>query len=293
MRRLLIIGGTVVVLILIVWGVLSAAFLKRVDPGNVGIIVHYSANGKPTFTTVPTGTYTWINPFAGTAFVEYPTAQQSLVMVANGTEGEITGDDSVVCQDHNGVPVNIDVTLQWQVDSANAATLYLLRPNDPLTGSFNSDIESTLVRPVVRNAVTEACASYFWDSIGSQKPAIIADADKIIIPLLGSEGILVHTGNLTLGEVHYSGAQQQAINAKALAQQQAEQAQYLQQEAQYKAQAAVATAQGEAQSIAIINKQLQSSPEYLRYLIIKEWDGKLPSTMANGSNPILTPFQQP
>lgn len=284
-----------VVLALLIGGIYTLVNLKHTDAGYVGIVVNYgnTTSGKPQVVVVPTSTYWWINSAAGQTFTEYPVQQQTLAMLYAGNEGEVPGNDSVLCQDASGVSISIDVTAFFQVDARHASTLYFLRPNMPLTGSFNNDIESTLVRPLIKNAITLACASYQWDAIGSQKEALIAKAEQLIIPELAQDGILMAPNNLFIGEIHYSAQQEQAINAKAVAQQQAQQAQYLQQEAQYKAAAEITAAQGEAKSIGIVNAALANSPNYLRYLMIKEWDGKLPTTVVGGSNPIITGFMQP
>ncbi len=284
-----------VVIALIIGLIVYVNTVHHTDPGNVGIVINYGtlSHGKPSVSVVPTNQYVNINPFAGQTFTEYPTAQQSLVMVKSSSEGEISGDDSVVCQDKNGISVNLDVTVLWQVDPTQAETLYLLRPNDPLTGSFNSDIESTVVRPVVRNAITEACSGFQWDSMGAHKPDLIASAEQIIVPNLAHDGILISPSNIFVGEVHYSASQQQTIDTLTQAQVAAEQAQYLQQKATYEANATIAQAKGEAQSISIINDQLSRSPQYIQYLIVKEWDGKLPAYLStNGSGQLLfVPFQ--
>ncbi len=289
------IAAPIIILLLIVGLIGYVNTVHHTDPGNVGIVINYGtlSHGKPSVTVVPTNQYVSINPFAGQTFTEYPTAQQSLVMVKNSSEGEVSGDDSVICQDKNGISVNLDVTVLWQVDPTQAETLYLLRPNDPLTGSFNSDIESTVVRPVVRNAITEACSAFQWDAIGASKQPLIDAASQIIVPNLEHDGILVSRSNIFVGEVHYSASQQQTIDTLTQAQVAAEQAQYLQQKATYEADAKIAAAKGEAQSIQIINEQLAKSPNYIQYLIVKEWDGKLPAYLStNGSGQLLfVPFQ--
>ena len=280
----------VVIVALILLLIFYNQFVHHTDTGYVGIVIDYGtlSGGKPEVRIVPSNQYTAINPFAGQVFTEYPVAQQSLVMVASGNEGEVSGDDSVTCQDKSGIAVQVDMTVLWQVNPGKASTLYLLRPGDPLTGAFNADIESTVVRPVARNALTEACASYSWDTLGADKQHIIHDAMAIMTPLLSADGILVQ--QTFIGEVHYSSSQQAIINQLTQAQVQAQQAQYLNQKAQYESQAAITAAQGQAQAIKIINAALASNPNYLRYLEIQKWDGKLPQYYG-GSGPTATiPF---
>jgi regulator of protease activity HflC (stomatin/prohibitin superfamily) len=269
---------------LIVAATLVVFFLHRVDPGNVGVIINYNVDGgKPTTQVVYPGNFQFINPFSGTVFHEYPIAQQTLSMTATQNEGEISGNDSVTCQDVNGVNVALDVTALWQVDPGKAATLYFLRPNQDLKGSFNNDIESTIVRPVLRNAITIACSAYSWDTMASNKTAIAQQALALAQPKLAFEGIIILDSNLYINDIPYSESQQAAINAKSNAQQQSEQAKFLLQKAQYEAQAAIAKAQGDAKAIEIINSALANNPNYLQYYELQKWDGHLPQVVGSAS----------
>jgi regulator of protease activity HflC (stomatin/prohibitin superfamily) len=293
--KVLGIAGAIILLLALFIGLfVYLSDVHRTSPGYVGIVIDYGtlSGGKPTVHVVPSDQYVTINPFAGQVFVQYPVAQQSLVMAANSNEGEISGDDSVACQDKSGINVKIDMTVLWQVNPAQAATLYLLRPGDPLTGAFNSDVESTVVRPIARNALTEACASYSWDTLGANKQAIITDTMHIMAPLLTKDGILVE--QTFLGEVHYSTQQQTIIDQLTQAQVAAQQAQYDNQKAQYEAQAAITQAQGQAKAIQIINGALANNPSYLNYLEIQKWNGQVPQyysgSGSSSSSAVTIPF---
>lgn len=271
--------GLLVTISFFVFGV-----IHRVDPGNVGVLINYGVNGgRPDTQVVYPGNFQFINPFSGTVFHEYPIAQQTMSMTSTQNEGEVSGDDSVMCQDVNGVNVKLDVTTLWSVDPGKAATLYFLRPNQDLKGSFNNDIESTVVRPVVRNAITVACSSYSWDTMAANKVAIAQAALTLAAPKLSFEGIVIQDGNLYINDIPYSANQQAAINAKSTAQQQSEQAKFLLQKAQYEAQAAIAQAQGQAKAIQIINAALANNPNYLQYYELQKWDGHLPQVVGSAS----------
>lgn len=271
--------GVILTISFFVFGV-----MHRVDPGNVGVIINYGVNGgKPDTQVVYPGNFQFINPFGGTVFHEYPVAQQTMSMTSTQNEGEVSGNDSVLCQDVNGVNVALDVTTLWSVEPSKAATLYFLRPNQDLKGSFNNDIESTVVRPVVRNAITVACSSYSWDTMASNKVAIAQTALALAQPKLSFEGIVIQDGNLYINDIPYSKNQQDAINAKSTAQQQSEQAKFLLQKAQYEAQAAIAAAQGQAKAIQIINGALANNPNYLQYYELQRWDGHLPQVVGNAA----------
>ena len=281
--------GIGVVAIGVVWILLNVFFLHRVDAGNVGILVNYNltdSSGKPTTTIVMPGSYQFLNPFGGQVIFQYPVQQESLVMASNSQEGEVQGNDSVPCQDKNGVQVNLDVTAMWNVIPKDAGTLFFLRPNQPLVGNFNNDIESTVVRPVVRNSIGVACSSYSWDSIGANKDSISTTAKGLITQTLEQDGIGV--SSILIGDIGYSNQQEAAISSKATAQQQAEQAQYLQQKAQYEAAAAIASAKGQAEAIKILDAALASNPNYIQYLAVQKWNGQLPTYFSGSQLPFIS-----
>src|SRR5260221_5923467 len=150
--------AAVVVLTLIF---VPANFIRHADSGSVGLLIDYGTltGGQPSVRIVPTNQYVWVNSFGGQAFVEYSTQQQSLVMTANQTEGEVNGDDSIRCQDTNGITVRLDVTVQWQVNAQNAQALYLKVRDMALAGNFNNDVTSRIVPPIVRGAIATACST--------------------------------------------------------------------------------------------------------------------------------------
>lgn len=50
-----------------------------------------------------------------------------------------------------------------------------------------------------------------------------------------------------------------------------------------KAQQKVAQSRGESEAIRIINEELQRSPQYINYLMMSKWDGKMPLALGSGS----------
>lgn len=286
------VGCTILgILLVVVLGFVGCNVVQRVDPGNVGLVVDYSKgtiSGQPSITTVPTGSYNFLNPFTQ-SLQEYPVAQQTLTMVRVGGEGQVTSDDSVGCQDMNGIPINVDSSALWRVDPTKADKLYLLRPGMPLIGASNGDISSVVVRREVRNAVTVACSQYSYDEIyGAKRVEFGLTVANYLGPELASSYILLD--KFIFGEIYLSPVQQEAISRKAVAQQAAIEASYLAEKARNEAAAAVAQAEGakqveilkaqaQAEAINIIQQQLNASPAYIEYLYAKNWNGALPSTL--------------
>lgn len=280
-----------IVTIVITVGFIASSY-KRIDPGNAGIIVNYAAseNGKPAIQSLATGQYVFIGPFSGETLVEYPIAQQQLVLASRGDEGELSGDSTIPCLMSGGGTLNIGLTVNWQVNAQHPEILYLMKPNVPLTSSLNNDINTTLVYGAVRGDLLDICTRYTWQQVlgdgstptrGDQvKSDLLAALQRDLAP----DGIIVNS--VFLNERRPDATIQAVLNAANDAQKSA----YLKQQAQYQADAEVAKANGDAQAIKIINAQLSQSPEYVQYIIAQKWDGHLPSTMATNNSPILAPF---
>lgn len=288
-----IIGAIAVVLIIIT---ISSSY-KRIDPGNAGILVNYAAAssaGKPVVTPLSTGQYVFIAPFSGSQLVEYPIAQQQLVLSSRENEGELQGDSTIACQMSGGGVLKVGLTVNWAVNAEHPEILYLKKPGVPLTSSLNQDINTTLVYGFVRSDLLDLCTQYTWQDIlgdGTRPTQVDAMRAKLLTNLrsdLAQDGIAV--SQVSFNERNPDSTIQAVLNARNDAQKSA----YLKQQAQYQADAEIAKANGDAQSIAIINAQLAKSPNYINYLIAQKWDGKLPSYLAtNGqSNPVVAPFNK-
>jgi|SRR5579859_162902 len=291
--------GLIVLVVALVVGcvalVAAGQFFHRVDPGFAGVKVDYgsgTATGRPKVTSLATGQYIFLNPFTERV-AEYPISQQSLTMVRSNNEGQVQGDDSVNCQDKNGIPLHIDSTTLWRVDPAHVGDLFLLKPDVPLANKEGGDISSTVVRREVRNAIAIGCSKYRYDEIyGAQRQDFGDTIAKILEPNLTQT--YVDMDKFLLGEIHLEKTQEDANNAKVVAEQAAIQSGFLKQKADNEAAAAVAQAEGQkkvtilaaeaqAEAIRTINQQLSTSAAYVNYLYATKWDGHMPSTIVGGT----------
>jgi regulator of protease activity HflC (stomatin/prohibitin superfamily) len=295
--------GSIIIFILgfCVFGIFAKIVIHRVDPGFVGVVVDYgkgSQAGKPSIKEAPTGTFLFLNPVTQRV-AQYPIAQQTLSMLRSTHEGKVTGDDSVQCQDRNGIQINQDVSILWRVDPTQVGELYLQRPGVDLVGKDGGDIEDLIVRREARNAVNFACSNFTYDELyGGSKPAFSQKATDILATNLKDSHIIVD--KVSLGETYLGDAQRTALENKAKAQQDAQTASFLKQKAENEAAAGVAKADGDKQiaikaaeaqaaSIKLINDQLASSPNYIQWLYANNWDGHMPTTVVNGGGtPLVT-----
>lgn len=285
-----IIALVIVVVVAIIGALFALTYFKRVDPGYAGVLIDYgqgTSDGKPKITSLETGRFVGVGWTQ--RLVQYPISQQTLTMVASSAEGQVKGDDSVKCQDKNGVPLRIDSSSLWRVNTGKVGEIYLLRPDMPVSGHEGADLSSTVVRREVRSAITTACSFFRYDEVFSNKKVEFgAKIGDILGPALEKTYIILD--GFLLGEIHLEKEQEAAISAKVVAEQQSMQAQYLKQKAEYEALAKVAEAEGaakvkvlqaeaEAKSIQVVNEQLGKSQFYVQYMYAKQWNGALPTTL--------------
>ena len=297
--------GLTVAGVFVVVFVITATFVisscKRIEPGQAGILVDYgksTSEGRPVIKSVSVGYY-WQWPRQ--RLVGYPVAQQTLTMVRREAEGKVRGDDSVQCQDRNGVQIDMDSSTLWRVNLDEVQQLYLLRPNMPLTGEEGGDIEDTVVRRDVRSAIVLSCSMFSYDEIfGVRKIEFGQDAEKRLRSMLAESHLILD--KFVPGEIFLQQQQLDAINRVANAAQAAKEAAFLEEKAKREAAAAIAKADGErqvsvlqaqaqAESIRIIQEQLARSPQYIEYVQAQKWDGKLPQVVTGGQgSSVLLPI---
>ena len=290
---LMIIGAVIVGLL-----ILFNMSLRNIRPGYVGIVFDKVTHQVTARAKEPG--WAVINPFTQ-SIQEYPVTIQTYSMVYKGSEGQVSGDDSIKVQSSEGQQINLDVVIQYQVIKDEGGALYEDWGGAPIT-----TVEDRVVRQYTRSQVPVITAHYGWEEITASQRGEIAEQ---VAGVLKTEFAKRHLELVSFGirEVHLPEALQRALDSKIEAQQQAEQQQYqLAQakvraeqdrvEAEGRAAAAMAQAEGEAQAILIraeaqstANQQLATSltPELIRYQQMQRWDGRLPVFQGSSS---MTPL---
>lgn len=280
--------GTIVGILLVV---VIAHSYQKVDSGNAGILIDYAAGsaGKPAIRTVGSNQYVFIPPFSGQQLIEYPIAQQQLVLSSDPKEGEVPGNSTIPCLMSGGGTINFGLTITWSVNKAHPEILYLAKPNMPLTSTFNDDVNTTLVYGAVQGDLRNICTHYTWqdvlgDGVGPSK------SDELRTNLLQALTKDFAPDGITVNQIFVKEfTPDSTIHAVLNARNDAQKSAYLKQQAQYEADAAVAKATGDAKSIEIINSQLAKSPQYIDYIIAQKWNGQLPSYLStDGSKSTIT-----
>jgi len=286
----------VIVVLAVIGVIILGIFVERVDIGKVGVLIDYTVrteDDQPLITPVQPGQWKWIKVVQRLA--EYDISQQALTMVRSENEGQVVGDDSVVCRDKTGVQLNIDSTVLWRVDPVQVGRLYLLYPDSSL-----ELIGQDVVRRITRSVLNDVCGQYGYSDIYGIGRVDFGTKVSEALAIKLSDTYLIMAG-FNMGEVYLQPEQQAAVTAKSVAEQQAQEAKFLLEKRQNEALAAIAEAEGlkqvrilqaqaEAEAIRIINTQLAGSPYYIKYIYAEKWNGILPATLvlANGQEfPLL------
>lgn len=266
---------------------LTLAACDRVGVGEVGIKVNSLGGDKGVDDTILTTGRYWVG--LNSTIYTFPTYMQNYVWSKSSYEGS-TEDESLSFQTVEGLSVNADVGISYQVDPKKVPLLFQTYRKGL------DEIRDIYLRNIVRDALVNAASTKPIESIyGAGKADLLKDVKNQVKAKVEPLGIeideLSWVGDLRLPE-----AVTNAINLKIQATQQAQQRENEVATAKAEAQKAVAVAQGEADSRTIQAKaesqanQIVSqslTPELVQYNAIVKWDGKLPETMAGGAVPFI------
>ena len=179
------------------------------------------------------------------------------------------------------------VALNYHLEPETVNTIYQ---------SLGSNYADKFIQPAVQEVVKASTAKYTAEELITKRALVKDDIDNGLKDRLSGRGIVVET--LSITDFSFSDQFTQAIEAKVTATQNALKAENDLVRIQVEAQQVVATASGaanstllkaqaQAQAIELIQNQLKSSPEYVKYQAILQWDGKLPMITGGSSIPII------
>lgn len=257
----------------------------RVQVGDVGLIVDNFGGDKGVEDKVLSPGWYWVG-FSKTLY-QFPTFMQNYTWTKSPTEGS-PNDESISFQTKEGLTVNADIGISYQVDPAKVPVLFQTyrKQLDEITDIY--------LRNLVRNALVDEASTQPIESIyGAGKTTLLAKVQKDVSEKVKPIGILIDQLSW-IGDLRLPEAVTQSINAKIQATQIAQQKENEVAAAQADAQKKVAEAKGEADSLLLkaqaqaqANKILAESltPEFVKYQEILKWDGALSKVSGN-----VTPF---
>jgi len=172
--------------------------------------------------------------------------------------------------------VTSTIAVNYNLDPAYASTVYQ---------SVGTDYADILIAPAIQNIFKATTAQFTAEQLIDQREQVRASAGAALKTQLIQYHVLVLNFNIV--NFNFSDQFNQAIEAKQVAQQQVETAKQLLAKAQVDAQTAVAQAQGQADAQKALKDAGSLTPEYLEFLAIQKWDGRLPAVVTGGTTPFI------
>jgi regulator of protease activity HflC (stomatin/prohibitin superfamily) len=267
----------------------GCAGCTTIGPGYVGIQINKTGASRGVQdVTIRTGRV-WVNPWTQEV-IEYPTYIQTVKWTASKDEGK-PQDESITFTTGNGMIVNADVSMSYQLGYDQAPAFYVKFRADKIDAFTDG-----FLRNVTRDSFNNIAGHHqITDIMGNNGPILI-DIRKDVQAQLTPYGI-------TISQLGFIGAPRppqsviDSINLKAQAEQIALTKQIELTQVEADAKKAVAEADGQAaanialaKSDAEANKLRTESltPALLEYNAIQKWDGHRPQVEGSGAGVLVS-----
>ena len=237
----------------------------------------------------------------GSFFVVYPGEKGLVFNIFKGLK-ERTFNEGV----HLKIPffesvIKMNIRTQKQEEAASAASKDLQDTHTQVAINFRIDpnraqeiyrnigqattgkdyMQTEIMNPIIHESVKFVTAKYTAEELITRRPQVKKDIDEVIADRIGKYGVLVIDVSIT--DFKFSDQFTRAIEEKVTAEQNALKEKNNLEVIKFQAQQKIEQAKGEAEAIRIINEQLLKSPQYVNYLTIQRWDGKMPLALGSGS----------
>lgn len=260
-----------VIIALVVIGVITAAAVQIVNAGHRGVLLHWNA----VDTSIPPleeGLH-FVVPF------------QDIVVNMEVRTLKFVKSTSSASKDLQTVSTEVTVNYRPSPNSVNL-----------LYKEVGPDYESRIIQPAIEEIIKQVTANYNAEELITKRPLVKSDIEREISTRLTAYNIITEVISIT--DFQFSSLFAQAIESKVEAEQKALkaendlrriqiEAQQREAEAQGIGKANIAEALGEAEAIRIINEALAQNPNYLEWLKIQRWDGRLPYVVGQGGTPFI------
>ena len=265
----------------------SLTACEKVPVGEVGIKVSNLGSDKGVNDQVLGTGYYWVG--LTNSLYTFPTFMQNYVWSRSPHEGS-GHDESITFQTADGLSVNADVGVAFQVEADKVPVLFQTYRKGL------DEIRDVYLRNIVRDAIVTAASTRPIESVyGAGKTELLAQAQKEVITKVSPLGIKIDQLSW-VGDIRLPEAVVTSINAKIQATQKAQQIENEVASAKAEASKTVATAQGAADAILltaqaqakanqILNQSL--TPELIQAKAIEKWNGEMPQVTGTGTTPFI------
>jgi regulator of protease activity HflC (stomatin/prohibitin superfamily) len=174
--------------------------------------------------------------------------------------------------------VHTDIVINYRMSPQNLPHIYK---------EFGLDVDNKILGPAINDAFKAVTGHFTSEELITKRDVVSTEIFNHLKAKVAPFNIEV--SNVSLVNFGFSQAYQQAIEAKVISAQQTAKAEQDLQRIKVEAASRVAQAKGEAEAIAIQAQAIQSNggQNYVQLQWIEKWDGKLPSTVLNGSNGMM------
>ncbi len=240
--------GIVVLLALIV---LATSFIT-IPSGSVGVITRFGA----------------VNRVANAGIsMKMPLVEAVTKMNVRTQKDEIT----VSAASYNLQTVNSVIAVNYHLDPPFAAEVF---------ATVGRDYQELVIAPAIQDAFKAVTARYTAEQLIQKREEVSADAKEELQSQVERYHIIVENFNII--NFDFTADYNAAIEAKQVAEQEVATARQRLQKAQVEAEILLTQAEGQANAQKAIEQSGALTEEYLRYLFLNTWDGKLPQVMGSG-----------
>jgi hypothetical protein len=248
---------------------------ERIEPGHVGIKVSLYGSDRGVENEVLGPGWYWMG-FSYKLY-EFPTYEVNYTF----TQAPPT-DDAIRFQSVEGLQLNVDVGLQYQIDPTKVPILFQ-RYRQGVT-----EITNVYIRNMIRDAINaRASTMTVEDIIGRKKNEFTASVESDVRAILAPIGIEVKNVAL-ISDVRVPASIIEAINAKLAAGQKSLQREAEVQQAKAEALKEIERATGDAKSMDLRGEALRRNPEMLQLEMITKWNGILPQVVGSNASPFVS-----
>lgn len=257
------IAGVVCLLLLVL------SFIRVIGPGHVGVQMLF---GGVQNATLQEGLH-FVNPFIDVE--ELSVRTEAYTMSGMRDEGDVVGDDAITVLSKDGLPISMDITIWYRLESSDAPRVYQ---------TIGPDYVTKIIRPAVRTAIREESRQFnAIETFGTQREALATAISKRLDIAFEGRGIVLE--RTLLRNIVLPAKVSDSIEAKLTAEQDAQRMVFVLQREELEADRKVVEARGIKESQTIIAASL--TKEYLQWYFMQTMQQLVDSP---NNSTIILPF---
>lgn len=201
---------------------------------------------------------------------------QTQVYTMSGISGEgdlAQRDDAITVRSSDGLEMDVDLTVQYKLDSASLNKLH---------GEIGEDYREKIIRPAVRESIRNVFAMHEATATYSSERDLIKQELQARLEMVLTKNYMiledVRVRNIALPPIVA-----QAIEEKKAAQQDAERMEYTLQKAEKEKEQVLIEASAQAEKIKVLNEALIQNPNYLKWLAIDKLNDNIKLVVTDGN----------